>query len=136
MVERHGSDSDVKLEPQEEDIADIFELRPTRDDRNQRLDRYVSNSLPDLSRTYLQSLIEQGLVVVDGQTRRPSFKMTEGEVVTVSVPATVEIEIEPENIPLDIVYEDKDVVVVNKAAGMVVHPAPGHPRGTLVNAIL
>lgn len=136
MVERHGSDSDVKLEPQEEDIADIFELRPTRDDRDQRLDRYVSNSLPDLSRTYLQSLIEQGLVVVDGQTRRPSFKMTEGEVVTVSVPATVEIEIEPENIPLDIVYEDKDVVVVNKAAGMVVHPAPGHPRGTLVNAIL
>ena len=126
----------MKLESQEEDIAEVFELKPTQDDRNQRLDRYVSDSLPDLSRTYLQSLIEQGLVVVDGQTRRPSFKMTEGEVVTVSVPATVEIEIEPEHIPLDIVYEDKDVVVVNKAAGMVVHPAPGHPRGTLVNAIL
>lgn len=126
----------MKPESQDDEIAEVFELKPTRDDRNQRLDRYVSSELPDLSRTYLQSLIEQGLVVVDGQARRSSFKMTEGETVTVSVPATVEIEIEPEHIPLDIVYEDDDVVVVNKVAGMVVHPAPGHPRGTLVNAIL
>lgn len=134
MAERYKRD--VKTESEEDEIAEIYELKPAREDRNQRLDRYVSLMLPDLSRTYLQSLIEQGLVVVDGQVRRSSFKMTEGEMVTVSVPATIEIEIEPENIPLDIVYEDKDVAVVNKAAGMVVHPAPGHPRGTLVNAML
>jgi 23S rRNA pseudouridine1911/1915/1917 synthase len=134
MIERYKPDS--KTDSEEDEIAEIFELKPTREDRNQRLDRYVSFMRPNLSRTYLQTLIEQGLVVVDGQIRRSSFKMTEGEVVTVSVPATVEIEIEPENIPLDIVYEDKDVAVVNKAAGMVVHPAPGHPRGTLVNAML
>ncbi len=132
---RERREPDGKMESEDE-IAEVFELRPTKSERNLRLDKYVSESLPDLSRTYLQSLIEQGLVVVDGQTRRASFKMTEGETVTVSVPATVEIEIEPQHIPLDIIYEDTDVVVVNKAAGMVVHPAPGHPRGTLVNAIL
>ncbi|MGB3304867.1 MAG: RluA family pseudouridine synthase [Thermomicrobiales bacterium] len=125
-----------EMESGEEEVAEVFELRPQREDRNTRLDRYISTSLPDLSRTYLQSLIEQGHVVVDGQVRRPAFKITEGEVVTVSVPPTAEFEVEPEDIPLDIVYEDADVVVVNKPAGMVVHPAPGHPRGTLVNAML
>ncbi|MGC4106518.1 MAG: RluA family pseudouridine synthase [Thermomicrobiales bacterium] len=115
---------------------DVITLHPTIDDRDVRLDRFIAEQLPDLSRTYLQSLIESGNILVDGQARRRSFKMTQGEVVTVTIPETEEIDVVPEKIPLDIVYEDSDVIVVNKRAGMVVHPAPGHPTGTLVNAIL
>lgn len=115
---------------------EIVELRPERSDINLRLDRFVSAGIPDLSRTYLQTLVENGLVLVDGVPRRAAFKMTPGQVVTVSLPEIESVEAKPENIPLDIVYEDADVLVVNKPAGMVVHPAPGHPGGTLVNAVL
>lgn len=118
-------------------ISDVISLHPTPSDRDMRLDRYISEQLPDLSRTYLQSLIESGHILVDGQVRRRSFKVTHGEVVTVSIPPTEEVDVRPERIPLDIVYEDSDVIVINKVAGMVgVHPAVGHPTGTLVNAIL
>ncbi|MGN6483085.1 MAG: RluA family pseudouridine synthase [Thermomicrobiales bacterium] len=124
------------VQPEEDAELDVITLHPTPDDRDLRLDRYISEQLPDLSRTYLQSLIESGHILVDGQARRRSFKVTQGEVVTVTIPETEEIDVLPERIPLDIVYEDSDVIVVNKRAGMVVHPAPGHPTGTLVNAIL
>ena len=89
-----------------------------------------------LSRAYVQSLIDDGAVLVDGIPRRSSFKMTPGEVVSVTVPAVEEIHLEPENIPLTIVFEDDDMIVLDKPAGLVVHPAPGHPKGTLVNALL
>ncbi|HWK80164.1 MAG TPA: RluA family pseudouridine synthase [Thermomicrobiales bacterium] len=122
--------------PEDDAGLDIITLHPTPDDRDMRLDRFISEQLPDLSRTYLQSLIESGNILVDGQARRRSFKVTHGEVITVTIPETEEIDVLPERIPLDIVYEDSDVIVVNKRAGMVVHPAPGHATGTLVNAIL
>lgn len=119
-----------------EPALEVIELRPTRGDINLRLDRFVASGIPDLSRTYLQSLVENGLVLVDGVARRPAFKMTPGQVVTVSLPEIETVEVKPENIPLHILFEDEEVVVIDKQAGMVVHPAPGHASGTLVNAVL
>ena len=119
-----------------EHTAETVELRPGREHRNQRLDKYVAAQLPELSRTYLQQLIDAGRVLVDGQRRRAAFKVTPGEVVTVALPEPEAVALEPQAIPLDILYEDDDVLVLNKAAGMVVHPSPGHPRNTLVNAVL
>jgi 23S rRNA pseudouridine1911/1915/1917 synthase len=99
------------------------------------LDRYIAGQAPDLSRSYVQGLIDAGHVTVDGFQRKASFKVTPGEIVSVELPPVTGEQVEPENIPLDIIYEDGDVIVVNKAPGMVVHPAPGHPSGTLVNAL-
>lgn len=124
--------NDIETEDQEETI----ELRPGREHQLMRLDRYVATELPDLSRTYLQQLITEGRLLVDGQSRRAAFKMTPGQVVTITLPVTEEFELEPQDIPLDIIFEDEDILVINKPAGMVVHPAPGHPRDTLVNAVL
>jgi 23S rRNA pseudouridine1911/1915/1917 synthase len=119
-----------------EDIAEVIELRPGREHINTRLDRYVAGQLPDLSRTYLQQLIDDGLLLVDGRSRRAAFKVTPGEVVTVSLPVAQVFDLEPQDIPLDILYEDDDILVINKPSGMVVHPSPGHPKDTLVNAVL
>ena len=116
--------------------AEVFELRPAREQTNLRLDRFVAAELPELSRAYVQQLIERGEILVDGQVRRAAFKMTPGEVVTVAVPPAAEFHLEPEPIPLAVIFEEDDVLVVDKPAGMVVHPAPGHSRGTLVNAVL
>lgn len=126
----------VRALPEHDKEMETVELRPERSDTNLRLDRFVSAAIPDLSRTYLQSLVEEGLVLVDGVPRRAAFKMTPGQVVTVSLPEIETIDAVPEDIPLDILFEDGDILVVNKPPGMVVHPAPGHPRGTLVNAVL
>jgi 23S rRNA pseudouridine1911/1915/1917 synthase len=120
-----------------EDESDEFvELRPARGDLGTRLDRYVADQLPGLSRGTVQGLIESGRVRVDGQRRKPKFRMTPGEVVAVEIPPPRVDEILPDPIPLAVVYEDTDVIVVDKPAGMVVHPAPGHPRGTLANALV
>ena len=120
----------------EEESGELVELRPARDDLGTRLDRYVADQLPDLSRGTVQGLIESGRVRVDGRHRKPKFRMTPGEVVSVEIPPPRIDEILPDPIPLAIVYEDADVIVVDKPAGMVVHPAPGHQRGTLANALL
>jgi 23S rRNA pseudouridine1911/1915/1917 synthase len=114
----------------------VIELRPELEDKDERLDVFVTAALPEYSRGYVQTLIEQGHVLVDGQQRKAKFKMTPGQVVTVTIPPTEEEEIIPEPIPLEIVYEDRDLLVIDKPAGLVVHPAPGHPRGTLVNAVV
>lgn len=119
-----------------EDIEEVIELRPDPSHKNMRLDRYVAAELPELSRTYLQSLIDNGMLLVDGRIRRAAFKMTPGEVVSVALPAAQQFDLEPQDIPLDVLYEDGDLLVINKPSGMVVHPAPGHPRDTLVNAVL
>ena len=116
--------------------AQVVKLHPAREHTNQRLDRFVASSLPELSRSYVQQLIEAGHVRVDGVVRRAAFKMTPGEVVAVTVPPPIAEELEPEAIPLSVLYEDADVIVLDKPAGLVVHPAPGHLRGTLVNALL
>jgi 23S rRNA pseudouridine1911/1915/1917 synthase len=101
----------------------------------ERLDRVIAARLPDLSRAYVQSLIEAGRVRVAGRARKASHRLRAGERVEVVVPpAAAALEAEP--LPLAIVYEDADLLVVDKPAGLVVHPAPGHERGTLVNAVL
>ncbi|GMR13719.1 MAG: RluA family pseudouridine synthase [Gemmatimonadota bacterium] len=100
-----------------------------------RLDAFLAARL-DLSRTQIQRLIEQGRVIVDGRGARKSDRVEAGQEIEITIPPPVVVAIEPENIPLDVVYEDDALLVVNKAAGMVVHPSAGHPHGTLVNALL
>ena len=100
-----------------------------------RLDSYVAARL-GLSRSRVAALIGAGCVLVDGRVGKKSEAVVEGRVVEVAVPAPAPSEAEPEDIALEVVFEDRDLVVVNKQAGLVVHPAPGHPRGTLVNALL
>jgi 23S rRNA pseudouridine1911/1915/1917 synthase len=102
----------------------------------ERLDRYVVRALPDLSRSYAQQLIAAGQITVNGRPARASLGLRAGDLIDVAVPPPQPISLVPEAIPLTVVYEDADVVVVDKPAGMVVHPAPGHPGGTLVNALL
>ena len=102
----------------------------------QRADRFLSEALPDLSRSAAQKLLENGAVTVKGSPVKKNQQVTPGMVLEVMLPDPEPIEAVPQNIPLDIVYEDSSVVVVNKARGMVVHPAPGNPDGTLVNALL
>ncbi|MDQ3692957.1 MAG: RluA family pseudouridine synthase [Chloroflexota bacterium] len=113
-----------------------YELAPDRLDLGERLDRFVAMRLPDLSRSYVQQLIERGQVTVDGIVRKQRFKVTPGELVRVVVPPSADVGLEPEAIPLSVIYEDDDVLVIDKPAGLVVHPAPGHRHGTLVNAVL
>lgn len=105
-------------------------------DSGTRLDKYLSNVLSDLSRTHINKLIEEGHVLVNGKTAKSSLKVKENDEVEVSIPEAKEVEINKEDIPLDIVYEDKDILIINKPQGMVVHPANGHYEHTLVNAIL
>lgn len=134
--EEDEEDGEGEREEREPHAGGVLTLEPTRADLGTRLDKFVAEQVPDLSRSYVQQLIDDGHVLVDGQPRRPSFKMTPGETVVVVVPAPEPIEVLPEAIPLDIIYEDRDIIVIDKRAGLVVHPAPGHPRGTLVNALL
>ena len=101
-----------------------------------RADRFLSEQLPDLSRSRIQQLISDGNITVNGKAVKSSRKLTGGECVEVHIPETAGTEILPQNIPLDILYEDDDVLIVNKPKGMTVHPAPGHPEGTLVNAVM
>jgi len=100
-----------------------------------RLDRFLADRL-ELSRTRIQALIAGGRVQVNGRTPRKSERVEPGSVVTVEIPLPEAVEIVPEDLPVSIVHQDADLLVVDKAAGMVVHPAPGHRSGTLVNALL
>ncbi len=101
-----------------------------------RLDHFVTAVVPRFSRSQIQRLIKEGAILIGGRTARPSAAVRRGDLVTVDVPEAVDAAPQPEAVPLDIVYDDPDVVVVNKPAGMVVHPAAGHAAGTLVNALL
>lgn len=101
-----------------------------------RIDKELAHHLTTVSRSQLQKWIEDGNVTVNGEPVKPKYKLAVGDKVVVQPEKPQKIDLEPENIPLDIVYEDDDVIVVNKPQGMVVHPAPGHPNHTLVNALL
>lgn len=101
-----------------------------------RIDKFLAEIVPDISRSALSSLIEKGMVSVNEKTVAKSYKLKENDVVNVVFPDPVSASAQPENIPLDIIYEDNDLLVVNKPKGMVVHPAPGNYSGTLVNALL
>ena len=111
-------------------------LRASEESKNQRLDAFLASSLDGLTRSQATRLIESGEVAVDGRAVSKSYKLAGGEDVAVTLPEPEPVEAVPQDIPLDVVYEDADVIVVNKPSGMVVHPAPGHPDGTLVNALL
>ena len=111
-------------------------LTATPEQAGQRLDAFLAQALPELTRSAAQRLIAGGQVAVDGHPPAKSMKLSGGETVSVALPEPEEARALPEDIPLDVVYEDGDVIVVNKPVGMVVHPAAGHPDGTLVNALL
>jgi 23S rRNA pseudouridine1911/1915/1917 synthase len=101
-----------------------------------RLDKFLARRLPELSRSAVQRLIEAGEVAVNGEAVRASYKVRAGDVIVGKLPATESSELVAEPIPLTVVYEDDALLAIDKPAGMVVHPAPGHPSGTLVNALL
>ena len=106
------------------------------EEQGNRLDRVLSGRFPDMTRSSLQGLIESGAVSKDGKPLKKNYKVCEADAISVELPEPKEVEIQPEDIPLDVVYEDADIVVVNKPRGMVVHPAPGNWSGTLVNALM
>ena len=106
------------------------------DRSGERFDRFLSEYCPDLSRSRIQALIGEGSATIDGRAVKPSTKVRRGQIVTLRIPELKPSALEPQRIPLSIVYEDGDLLVVDKPSGMTVHPAPGHPDGTLVNAVL
>lgn len=107
-----------------------------KEDCGVRIDVFLADALEDISRSGVQKLMEQGYIQCNGKAVKSNYKLREKDVIDVEIPDVTEPEILPENIPLDILYEDQDVIVLNKPQGMVVHPAPGHSSGTLVNALM
>ena len=116
--------------------GDRLELSPATEHSGERLDGYVASQLVDLSRNYIQQLIADGDVQVDGAPRKRTFKVATGQVIDIRIPEPTTHDIQPQELPLVIVYEDADIAVIDKPAGMVVHPAAGHADGTLVNGLL
>ncbi len=117
------------------DSSENFEFI-MEDEKPERIDKFLSSRFPDFSRSHIQKLVKEDYVLVNQKTVKPNHKVNHNDMIRVSVPELQPPEILPENIPLDILYEDADILVVNKPKGMVVHPAPGHYSGTLVNAVL
>lgn len=106
------------------------------DQESGRLDKVVTNHYPDLTRSKIQNLIKQEQILVNQAPTTNRYKVSENDVIDVTLPDPVEVSVKPEKMNLDIVFEDDDVIIVNKPQGMVVHPAPGHENGTLVNGLL
>lgn len=104
--------------------------------KGQRLDRYLADQRPEFSRSRLQKLIVEGAVCINGKTTRSSYRLVDGDSITIDIPPPIDSTINPEDIPLDIFFEDDHVLVLDKPAGMIVHPAGGVTSGTLVNALL
>ena len=115
----------------EEDLLQI-----TAEESGERIDALLAHILPQLSRSAAQRLLEEGRVLLRGAPVRKNYRCSAGDCFLLSLPEAEEVPLVPQDIPLDVVYEDGDVIVVNKPRGLVVHPAPGHPDGTLVNALL
>ena len=112
----------------------IIQVRPG--DAGGRVDAYLAAEIEDLTRSAAQRLLEEGNVCSGGKALAKNYRLAGNETLEISLPEPETLDVRPENIPLDVVYEDGDVIVVNKPKGLVVHPAPGHPDGTLVNALL
>ena len=111
-------------------------LHPKETDAGKRVDAWLAGQIEGLTRSAVQRLLEEGRVLREGKPLAKNGRLTGAETLTVSLPDPEPIDAQPQNIPLDVVFEDADVIVVNKPKGLVVHPAPGHPDGTLVNALL
>ncbi|MDF2589685.1 MAG: pseudouridine synthase, RluA family [Anaerocolumna sp.] len=114
----------------------IIDLTVDKEDNGIRIDKYIAENNEDLTRTYIQKLIQEGRILVHDKQVKSNYKVSEGDVITINVPPPADLNIEAEDIPLDIIYEDSDFVIINKPKGMVVHPAAGHYTGTLVNGLL
>lgn len=112
------------------------EIFVEEDGTDDRIDKFLAEQCEELSRSFLQKLLKSGEVSVNGQAVKASFRLSEGDLIVFEVPEAAKPEILPEPFPLDILYEDEDVILVNKPKGMVVHPAAGHYSGTLVNALM
>lgn len=115
---------------------ELLTLQPNKEDAGQRVDAWLAANLEDVTRSAAQRLLEEGRVTCGGKTLAKNYKLNGTETLAVSLPDPEPVDVVPQDIPLDVVYEDADVIVVNKPKGLVVHPAPGHPDGTLVNALL
>ena len=107
-----------------------------QEDQQMRLDKYLAEQFPEQTRSYLQKLIKEGGVLVNGRSVKTGYQLSCGDEVGVNIPEPKELDVEPQKMELDIVYEDEDVILINKPKGMVVHPAPGHTKDTLVNGLL
>ena len=103
---------------------------------SERIDKYLATVIEDVTRSELKNYFTDGKITVNGKIVKPSYSLQEGDLIFIEPREIVNLDIEKEDIPLDVVYEDSDVIVVNKPSGMVVHPAFGHYKGTLVNALL
>lgn len=115
---------------------ELFRFQITEEQEEERIDKCIATLIDSLSRSFIQKLIRDGKVSVNGQTVKANYRVRTDDDVSFALPEAQEPDIEPEDIPLDILYEDDDVLVVNKPKGMVVHPAAGHYSGTLVNAVM
>ena len=118
----------------DESSSELIEIK--NEEAGGRIDRILAERYSDITRSYLQRLIKDGNVTMGGKAVKSSFKPSCGDEIQIIFPKASELQIEPESIPLDILYEDRDVIIVNKPKGMVVHPAAGHYSGTLVNALM
>lgn len=117
-------------------MSETITIQCMADDSGARIDKYISDNIADLTRSAVQGIILSGRVIIDGKAVSKNYKIKGSEKITVDLPEPQPMDAVPENIPLDIVYEDDDLLVVNKPKGMVVHPAHGNYNGTLVNALL
>ena len=111
-------------------------LQPNKEDAGRRVDAWLAANLEDVTRSAAQRLLEEGRVTCGGRPLAKNYQLTGVETLEVALPEPEPVDVTPQDIPLNVVYEDDDVIVVNKPKGLVVHPAPGHPDGTLVNALL
>ncbi len=117
-------------------MGDCIEYVVDENESGQRIDKYISLKEADISRSYIQKLIKEGNIKINNEECKSNYKVCLNDHIVIDIPEAKELEIEAENIPLDIIYEDDDIIVVNKPKGMVVHPAAGHYSGTLVNALM
>ena len=115
----------------EEDIHELLV-----EGAGERLDKYIATKLPSVSRSFIQKLIDENKVTVNDHAEKAGYKLSDGERIVICVPPVDTTGLKPEPIPLDILYEDNDLLVIDKPAGLTVHPAPGHPEHTLINAVL
>lgn len=107
-----------------------------QEEQNIRLDKIIATIDDSISRTSVQRLIEEGKILVNKKQEKPSYKVMQGDIIEIEKEKPQEIDLKPQEIPIDIIYEDKDILIINKAKGMVVHPGNGNPDGTLVNAVM
>ncbi|MCI9333235.1 MAG: RluA family pseudouridine synthase [Lachnospiraceae bacterium] len=132
----HEKENKLSEDDFREDFIEALSFVIEEENEDERVDKLLSMLLDSLSRSYIQRLLSEGMVTVNGKRTKASYRVAAQDLVQVKLPPAITPDIPAQDIPLDILYEDEDVIVVNKPKGMVVHPAPGHYSGTLVNALL